>query len=514
MKTYNKQILKNTIFLYIRTIIVTFVSLFTVRVILKALGEDDYGTYNVVSGFVAMFTFVTGVMINSSQRHFAIYLANDDWEATSRLFSVNLIIYLFYIVFLLILAETVGLWFVINKLNYAPEATTQVIWVYQFSIITVFFSIISSPFIALLIANEHMFVYSVVAILEACGKIAIAFALSAISSSRMMFYGLFLMIVAIGINSIYILYAIFKYKQLHIYFVKDKAAYKEVFAFLNWNLIGGSASALKGQGINIVMNISFGSSINSARSIAYQVSSAISSFSQNFMKAMDPRIIKSYTLEDKTQFNVYVCSASKLSYYLLMVLCLPFIFNSEYVMDLWLDTVPNYTIIFVVLVLVESMILSITDPLLTGVQATGKVKWYQIIVGGLALLNLPFSYLFIVLSDDPLSPFFVAIGIAVLITIARIVIFKRLVREFSVTKYLVRVLLPMIIITSIVSVIDYFLFGGAKNFGYLVLNCFCSLVISLILIFVVGTTKGEKNAIINIIKRRKDGKESDSSQQN
>ena len=503
MKNNNKRIFKNTILLYAKTIIVTIVALFSVRYILSALGEDDYGTYNVVAGFVSMFSFITGVMINSSQRHFSIYLANDDWNSVNRLFSVNIVIYLIYTAIILVLAETLGLWFVMNYLSFPREQSAQVFWVYQFSIVTIICTLLSSPFIALLISNEHMVVYSFVAILEAVAKISIAFLLFKFTSDRLFYYGLFIMIASLVINLTYIIYGFLRYKKLKVYFEKDRNSYKEVFSFLNWNLIGGSASALKNQGINVIMNIQFGSAINAARSIAYQTNSAVSSFSQNFMKAVDPRITKSYTEEDKTNFISYIFSASKLSFYLLMILCIPFFVNSSYVINLWLEKVPDYTIAFVVLVLVESLILSITDPLLTGVQATGQVKYYQIIGGGLALLNMPLSYLLIVLTNNPLYPFFVAIFISVLISAIRIIIFKKLLPEFPVSSYFLKVILPMVIISSAVSLVDYFFLGGASNFLQLVIYCFSSLIISLILIFVLGLSSKERLAVLKLFKRNK-----------
>lgn len=494
----SSRVMKNTLSLYVRMIILTIVSLFTVRVNLNSLGAADYGLYNVVAGFVAMFTFLSGILTVASQRFFAIGIGRNDWNEVSKYFSINLFLYIGICGIVIFFAESVGLWFVLNKMVIAPDRLTAAVIVYQFSILNFVIGLVVSPFLALLIADENLGIYSIVSIIEAGLKLLVAYLLYVTTGDRLVVYGFLLLLASLLVNGFYVVYGLIRYKRLKIKFVKDKIAYKEVFAFLNWNLIGAVASVCKGQGINIVINLFFGTVINAARGIAFQINSVVSSFSVNFMKAIDPQITKSYATGDKNKFFEITCIASKISFFLLFVIAMPLITNMEYVLGLWLKDVPEYTVIFAKLALIDALIISITDPISTAAQAIGKLKWYQIVVGGLFILNLPCAYFLLKIVENPLIPFFVGIGISFLMMLCKVVFFKVLA-QISIRKYTIKVLFPVFLISGIVCTIDFIFLTCANSFLKLFLNVLIEVCFSGVLIVFVGLGRSERKILFSTI---------------
>lgn len=493
--TNSTRVLKNTISLYFRMIILTVISLFTVRIVLNSLGAADYGLYNVVAGFISMFNFISGTLTIASQRFFSIEIGKDDWDGVNKYFSVNFTLYLAFCILIVLFAETVGLWFVKNKMVIASERMSAAVIVYQFSVITFIIGIIVSPHLALLIADENLPVYSFVSIFEGVFKIVVAYLLYITTKDKLVVYGFLLFLVSIIINGFYFIYTKLKYKKIHFYIVKDKSAYKEVFGFLNWNMIGALASVGKGQGLNIVINLLFGTVVNAARGIAFQINNVVSSFSMNFMKAIDPQITKSYASGDKQRFFNISCSASKISFFLLFIISMPLMTNMEYILRLWLKNVPEYTVMFAKLALIDALIMSLTDPISTGIQAIGKLKWYQIIVGGLFLLNVPVSYIILKFFQNPLIPFLVSIVVAVFMMIAKIIFFKYL-GKISIKEYLKQVCIPVFIISAVSVMFSCLLLKNPETFGKLVLNVFTEVVFISVMILFLGLDRTERKLIL------------------
>lgn len=494
----SSRVMKNTLSLYVRMIILTGVSLFTVRINLNSLGAADYGLYNVVAGFVSLFAFVSGSLTNASQRFFSIGIGKNDWGEVNKYFSVNFSLFLLISFVIMFIAETIGLWFVINKMVIATDRLKAAVIVYQFSILNFCASLFVSPFLALLVANEDLSIYSLVSIIEGLLKLLVSYFLYITTGDKLVVYGFLLLVTVVLVNSFYIIYTKTKYKQLRIFFVKDKTSYKEVFSFLNWNLIGAIASVFKGQGINIVINLFFGTVINAARGIAFQINSVVSSFSANFMKAIDPQIVKSYAKGEKERFFSITCTASKIAFCLLFIIAVPLVSNMDYVLKLWLKNVPAYTILFAKLVLIDALIMSLTDPITTAVQAIGEIKWYQIVVGGMNLMNIPIAYFLLKFMQNPFIPFFVSIGISIVMMFSKIIFLKYLAR-ISVLHYLKKVFIPAITIVFLVGGFDYFFITGAETFIKLVINVLIEVTIILILIIVIGFGKNERRILFSSI---------------
>lgn len=492
------RVLKNTLSLYLRTILLTFISLFTVRIVLGVLGASDYGLYTLVGGVITMFSFVTNSLSISSQRYYAIHLASDDWNGVSKMFSINMVIYLGFIVIVIALAETVGLWFVLHRLNYEINRTVAALIIYEISIISFVLSILVSPFLALLIADENLSLYSFVSIVEGILKALIVYLLYIIKGDKLIIYAILVAIATVFIDAIYLVYVKHKYRKLKFILCKDISEYKKVFSYLNWNLIGSLASVCKGQGINIIINIFFGTTINAARGVASQINGVIVSFSQNFMKAVDPQITKAYAVNHDERFFKLIRIASKMSFSLLLLFSMPIIFNSDYILTLWLEDVPEYTSLFTSLVLVDAMIASLTDPILTGVQATGKVKLYQIIIGGINLLNLPVSYLFLKIIKNPMVPFAIAIFISFLMGFGRMIVFKR-IYHFDIKRYILDVVLPIFIIVILSSSIMNYAMGHAVSFVEFLIKALGSVIINTLLIVIIGLNSDERKIFFSFI---------------
>lgn len=496
------RILKNTLSLYIRMIVLTIISLFTVRVILHVLGDVDYGLYNVVGGFVSLFSFVSGTLAIASQRYFAISLAKDDWEKLNHYFSVNIKIYLIFICLIFLVAETVGIWFVLNKLTIPPERLSAVFIVYEFSVVSFVTTLISSPFQALMIADENLTIYSVISIVEGVAKVLVTYLLYISPWDKLIVYSFLVFLVSLAINLFYIVYSFRKYKKLKLIPIKNREDFKEILSYMNWNLIGAMGSVGKGQGINVVMNLFFSASINAARAIGMQINSVVSSFSQNFMKAVNPQITKKYASNNSAELNYLLYSSSKLSYFLLYIIVLPLIANIQYVLRLWLgDDMPVYTIEFSVLTLIDALILSFSDPLGTGVQATGRVKGYQLTIGILLFMNIPISYFLLRYISNPILPSICSIILSFFMTIGRIIVYKKLNTEFSIIEYIKRVVLPLIEVTIITTIFTYLIMKEYHSFFIFIIYVGTTVLFTAIVIYYVGLNTRERKVIRKFIAR-------------
>lgn len=505
VQSSSNRILKNTFSLYIRMAFLTFISLFTVRIVLKELGAEDYGLYNVVGGFVTMFSFISGTLTTASQRYFAVCLASDDWKSLNKTFSVNFIIYVIFSVIILIIAETAGVWFVLNKLSIESGRETVALIVYQFSILTFLISLLISPFLALLVADENLSIYSIVSIIEGIFKILIVYLLYISPIDKLITYSVLLCLVSLGVSAFYFIYCKLKYKNIRISIYKDKKEYKSIFSYMNWNLIGAIAVTLKGQGVNVIMNMFFGTVINAARGIAFQINNTVLSFAQNFMKAVNPQITKKDALGEKEKLNKLLTSSSKFSFYLCYMIALPLIMNMSYVLKFWLGDVPEYTAIFTILALVDALIAVLTESIAIAVQSTGKVKVYQLSVGIISLCNLPTAYLLLKFFENPVIPFCVSIGITIVVGIGRLINYSKL-RGYSIINYVKKVLVPVLIICCITIIFNYFMCSQAKDFLNLIINCFISVIFSVVVIFFVGMDRSEKKLVLSFLKRRKEKK--------
>lgn len=416
----NKRVAKNTLFLYFRMIVIILANLYTTRIVLAELGATDFGIYNVVGGVVMMFSFINSCMTTTTQRYMTFELGKNNRERLNKVFSISLNIHAGIAMAIVLMAETVGLWFLNYELNIPQSQMGAANWVYQFSILTFCVNIIQVPYNAALIAHEKMNIFAYISILEALLKLGIAYVLVVLSSNKLVFYAALVFITQLVVRLVYQFYCKRKYEECTYHWVKDKSLYKEMTAFAGWNLLGSISWLLKGQGINIMLNIFFGPIINAAQGIANQVRQAIMGFIFNFMSAVNPQITKYYATEDYEEMETLTYNGLKYSFILLFLMSLPIMLNVHYILGIWLESVPDYAAFFVVLVLADSLCNTLFDqPLMTSIAATGNIKVYQIVVSSIMLLIVPVGYVALKLGAAPPSVYYVSIIITVIAGFAR-----------------------------------------------------------------------------------------------
>jgi O-antigen/teichoic acid export membrane protein len=430
------------------------VSLYTVRVVLETLGAEDYGIYNVVAGVVAMFGFLSSSMATASQRYFAFEIGRGDYEQLKRVFSLSFLIYIVITLVVLVLAETVGLWFVNNKLIIPLNRMSAVRWIYQFSIISFVFTIIVAPFMAAIIAHEDMNIYAAVSIIEAVLKLGIVFLLKIIHIDKLQLYGILLCAVTIINTGIYQIICKRRYKECRFSPYWNKKLFKEIASFTVWNLFGACVGIFKNQMVNILLNQFFNPFVITARGIASTVSAGAVSLSQNFSTALRPQIIKSYAVENKTDMLRIMFYGCKGTYFLMYVFTLPLVIEMPLVLSIWLKNVPVYTILFTRLALVDVLIDSISFPIMAAAQATGKIKLYQAVVGGILLLNFPVSWVILWLGAPAYSVMVTAICFTCIAFVIRIVILKCLM-NYSLKSFLKEVIIPICIVSLLSAIMPF-----------------------------------------------------------
>lgn len=489
----NKRIAKNTLMLYFRMILTMLVSLYTSRVILNTLGVEDFGIFNVVGGVVTMFGFFNGAMSAANQRFLSFDLGRKDYDQLRRTFNATQIINIGIALLIFILAETVGLWFLNNYLNISEGRMEAARWVYHFSVLSFMVTIMQVPYNSLIIARERMNVYAYVSILDVLLKLSVVFMLTLVSYDKLKLYGILIFVASFIVAAIYRMYSRTHFIETKFLFVKEKSLYKTLISYSGWNLFGGVAGITKGQGVNIILNIFFGTVVNAAQGVANQIFAAVNSFVSNFQMASNPQIIKSYAAEDKEYMTNLVIRTSKFSFYLLFILTLPVMLEINYILKLWLKLVPNYTAVFTILILINALIDSVSGPLMTSLQATGKIKVYQAVVGILLILILPISYIFFKFGFFPESTFMVSIAVSIMALVFRLLLTKRLIPEFSIRQFLEEILLrniPVILLSVLIPWL--ILLNMQSGLSRLVIVTLTSLIISIGTIYFVGLKINEK----------------------
>lgn len=423
----NKRIAKNTLFLYFRMIVVMGIGLYTVRAILDLLGVVDYGIYNVVGGVVSMFAFFNSTLATSSQRYFSIELAKGDIQRLNQWFSLNITAFSIFILFFLIIAETIGLWFVNTQMIIPNERMFATNVVYQLSIISFCINFFSTPYNALIIAHEKMSAFAYISIIEAFLKLGIVFVLSIITWDRLIIYGLLMFLTACGITSSYIIYNRLHFKESEYHPYWNRKEFTELMGFSGWHFLGTFSMVGRSQGINILINMFFCPAVNAARAVSFQIYHAIAQLSNNFFIAVKPQIYKSYATGEYAELHKLILRSTILCSFLVSILIFPILTNTSFILGLWLKSVPEYAIIFTQLVLINGLIDASTGPTIAPALATGNIKKFYLYVGTLYILNLPISYFFLKLGFDAPSTMIVSIVLSFIAVFVRAYLLKKLV---------------------------------------------------------------------------------------
>ena len=399
----NKRIAKNTLLLYFCMLFSMGIGLFTSRIVLESLGIEDYGIYNLVGGIVTIFAFLNSAMIATSQRFISYELGKGNLHKLKDVFCTTLTIHIAIAFIIVVLSEVIGVWFLNTKLNIPSDRMMAANWTLQLSIFVFAVNVISVPYNASIVAHEKMSAFAYISIFEVSLKLAIAYLLLFISYDKLIVYSILVFCVALLLRSLYCFYCKRHFEECHYTFSFNIEQFREMFAFAGWSLVGNLGFSFKDQLSNILLNLFFGTVVNAARGISVQVGSLINSFSANFMMAMNPQITKSYAVGDLYRSKELVYAGCRFSFYLLAVISLPIMINITYILNLWLVEVPQYTDIFLILTIVCNLLYAISSPLTTAMQATGRIKWFQVIICIVMLTELPIAYLLLSIGYPPYS---------------------------------------------------------------------------------------------------------------
>lgn len=497
------RIAKNTIALYFRQILIMLVSLYTVRVVLATLGAEDYGIYNVVAGVVVLFSFVNSAMATSVQRYLNFCIGKNDAEKTQAVFSKSLIIHGFICLIFILLAETVGLCFLNSKLNIPEERTGAALWCYQAAVFTTLINIMRVPYNAVIIAYEKMKFFAGLSIVEALLKLGVVFLLVLSPLDKLVSYSFLLTVVASLIFATYKFYCNKNFETAHYKKSSDKALGKELVSFSGWSLFGAVANVANSQGTNIVLNIFTNVTVNAAMGIANQVNAAVYSFVSNFQTAFNPQLVKNYAAGEREEFLILLNRTAKFSFYLLWLIVLPVFINCEFLLSLWLKNVPEYTVKFVRLILIFSLIESLNGPLWISIQATGKIRFYQIIIGIINILNLPFSIIAFCLGANPYCILYIRIVLNCFAFGFRLLLSKKYF-NLSIRFFVFESIAKPFLIVVISSVATLLVFKLVENqILQFFLTCVISVFISGILVLFIGFNKNERTVVLSKIWRKR-----------
>ena len=500
----NKRIAKNTLFLYIRMLLIMLVSLYTVRVILQTLGASDYGIYNAVGGIVAMMSFISSTMSSASLRFYAYELGRKDYIRLNQYFNVTIRTYLIIGLGIIAIAETIGLWFVKTQMVIPSERMSAALWVYQFSILSFFLQILMIPYNALILAREKMNIYAYVSIIEVILKLVVVYVLMISPLDKLKLYAVLICCVNFLHTLFYIVYSRSKFEETKIIRYSNSSMTKEVLGFSSWNMFGTLASVCRSQGVNILLNVFFSPVVNASRAIAYQVNSAVAMFVTNFYTAVRPQITKLYATGEIDSMMDVVFKSSRFCYFLAIFLVIPVIIQAPAILDIWLGEAPEYSVLFTRLVLVLALVESIGYPFHASVAATGNIKNYQITVGGCHLLTLPISYILFKFECAPAAAMVVSVVTATFAQFARIYYMKKLLR-MPVRKYFKEVIEKCLLVTLLAIVIPVILHECIMQdrvFCRLLIVSLSSFASSGLIIYTVGMTSAERILFKDFIRKK------------
>jgi O-antigen/teichoic acid export membrane protein len=500
MSVYNTKIVaKNTMMLYIRMLLNLAISLYTSRIVLNVLGIEDYGIYNVVGGFVLMLGVLNNAMSNATQRYLSFYLVESRRSKLSSVFLMSVNIHFIIGVFVFLVAEVVGIYFLNNVMTFPPDRISSATVVFHLSVAAFFTNVVTVPYTALIIAHERMSVFALGSIVESTLKLLSVFLLQIIGFDKLIVYALLILLVTVIVKAAYFIYCIQLYKESRVKWFWDASLFKELFAYAGWNLWGNVAGVLSNHGVNVILNVFFGPAVNAARGIAFEIRAAINALVYNFQLAMNPQIIKTYASNERDSMFKLIFQGSKLSFFLLFFFSLPLYLECHYVISLWLKTVPDYSVVFTRLILINLLVDCVSGPLMTAAQATGKIRMYQLLVGGSLLFILPVSYFLLTLGYTPQSTFVVSIVFSFVALLHRLLMLRKLL-GLGIIMFLSKVLLPLLLF-ALLSLVAPVIFVCTMSDGILrfLVVIAASILNSIIAFYYICLRKEERNTIRNFI---------------
>lgn len=492
----NKRIAKNTLLLYFRTLLIMAITLYTSRVILNALGVEDYGIYNVVGGVVAMFSLISGSLSNAISRFITFELGRGDIEKLNTIFSTSVNIQIGISVIVLLLGVLIGGWFLNAKMNIPLDRMIAANWVLYCSLLMFCINLISLPYNACIIAHERMAAFAYVSILDATLRLLVCYLITVSPFDKLISYAVLLVIVALIVRMVYGIYCNRHFEECHYRFVYDRSLLKQMGSFAGWQFLTNCCWMFNTQGVNILINMFFGVTLNAARGVATQVDSAIQQFVNNFMTAVNPQITKDYASGQIKEMFMLVCRGAKFSYFLLLLFAVPVIFEADYILKLWLKNVPEYAVVFLRLTIIGSMVNMLGGTGLTACMATGKIKRYSIWISSVGVLVFPLTWIAFEFGLPVESTYIVFIMVYIGVNVVKLYIMKGLL-HFPPVLFVRKVVVPMLIVTPVAVILPLIVANSfEQSFLRLCLTVIVSLISSSTTIFLIGLTGGERKAVV------------------
>lgn len=500
----NRRIAKNTLYMYIRMGLTMLVSLYTSRIILQYLGVSDYGIYNVVGSVITAFSFISAPLGTATQRFYSFELGKDNKMQLNVIFNMSFVIYLILALFLVIIIELAGIWFINNKMTLPEDRLDAALFSFHFYTITFVLGLLKVPFDALLIAHEKMGYYARISILEVILKLLNAFSLAYFAVDKLKLFSVNHMVISIVLLLMVAIYSFRHFNYIHFVKTKniwDKEIFKSLFSFSGWTLFGSVASMTTRQGINILLNTFFGVVVNAAMGIANQVNSAITQFVHNFQVAFRPQIVKYYAEGNLSQLFTLINRTSKLSYMLMFGLICPLWFNFQFVLELWLgqNSVPDFAASFCILMTIYALLESLSAPMWIAIQATGDIRKYQIVISSIMFMNIVLSYIFLKIGLNPTVVLEIKCCLDLLYLAIRLSFIKKMI-GFPISSFIKNVISPMLIISTlpivVLVIISYFVDG---QWLQLILSLGVFYAIYIPFVFFVGLTSNERAGIMAML---------------
>lgn len=498
----SKRLAKNTAMLYVRTLITMIIGLLTSRILLDSLGIENYGIYNVVGGFIAMFSVITGTLTATTQRYLNFELGKVNGNP-QKVFGACMCIHFGLAILMLLLFETFGLWFLNTQLNIPSERFEAASWCFQISVITSILGLFSTPYIGVIIAHERMKAFAYISLQDAIAKLLICYLLYISTIDKLVLYSMLFAVVMIWDQCLYVWYCHKHFSEAHISIVKDNALYKSMFNFAGMNFIGALAHILSTQGVNIILNIFFGVVVNAARGIAIQVQSAISRFVNDFMSALSPQITKEYAANNKEKSMELCFRGAKFSFYLMTILALPVIVRAPEILQLWLKVYPDYSIEFVRLTLATSMLGVLSTSLITEILATGNLTSTTWWIGGTRLLILPLVYIAFKFGGSPIYAYYIVLVMDTLLLFVRLAILDS-ITGMTFMKMYIKNVFPQI--TAVILLSSILVFGMhyvlPVSVAGLLVFALLSVICTGVIIVALGLTQSERVVILGYVKNK------------
>ena len=495
------KIARNTLMLYVRMLVLMLVGLYTSRVVLGALGEDDFGVYNVVGGVVSMFTIISGALNSAVSRFITFEMGKGADAQLNKVYSTAVTIQLILAAVVVLLAEPLGLWFIDNKMTIDPSRIPAARWVLHFSLLAFVINLMSVPQMASITAHEHMSAYAYIGILDGLLRLGVAFLILHSPIDRLIYYAALMAGVVLIVRMAYGLYCRMHFEECRYRPVFDRPLIREMFSFAGWNFIGVTSGVLRDHGGNILVNLFSGPAVNAARGVAVQLNGAVQGFVTNFMTAVNPQITKSYAAGEKEYMFSLVRRSSRMSFFLLFLIALPVIFNADYLLSIWLKEVPEHSSLFVQLFLIFALSESLSNPMITAMLATGDIRNYQLVVGGIQLLNLPVSYVCLRMGAIPEVTVIVAIIISQICMWARLLMLSK-ATGFPVLPFLEEVYFSVLFKVVCGSLVVPLILEAAKPAGFVgfLISASVCVLWSMFVIMALGLQSDERKWIVNKIK--------------